>query len=589
MTNLNTGLSLKSRKSLYRQEILRVSHQLLSSQDRCPVSASCGSFDREFWGWATKDFANMDLQRGCYILAFVYSKNFEGNVFFNEATLIDWIGYGVDCWQRSQKSDGSFDHLYLHEKSWMAAAFTLVDMLLAYRLVADNFDDSFKKKWLRAMERAGDCLINRDEEHGFISNHRLGAAAGLMMLSTETGNSRYRDRAAALFAGVLKKQSEEGWFVEYGGADPGYETLGLHYMSILYVESGKSPEVLHSARKSIGFFSHFIHPDGSIGGDYGSRGCPHFFPGGMEVFARHIPLANRAAEACAHGLYNKDSCGVHDADIRNLIPLATSYAWALSAPDDTITESDSAKLPMELNVSKVWAEAGICVRSDATHYTVFGASKGGVVKIYDKTTRQLVFSSCGYTGITTKKKHVTTLMHSVGHQMACSPAQDDRCSSGSPISLVEVQAPLFHFFPSRLNTPLRFLLFRLFNHTIGRIRRVNDLVRKHLIIGFFLKRRTPPLGHVCRQIRFDSSGIHIRDSFALSEGNELISLKERGFFSSVYMASARYFRAQDLRQHWTGDELVVQGRIIEGVDRHIPRTPQVDAKTRNCRSETDNS
>ena len=42
-----------------------------------------------------------------------------------------------------------------------------------------------------------------------------------------TGQTEFRDAARQRIEQVLSWQSDEGWFDEYGGADPGYQTLTL--------------------------------------------------------------------------------------------------------------------------------------------------------------------------------------------------------------------------------------------------------------------------------------------------------------------------------------------------------------------------
>jgi len=69
-----------------------------------------------------------------------------------------------------------------------------------------------------------------------------------------------------------------------------------------------------------------------------------------------------------------------------------------------------------------------------------------------------------------------------------------------------------------------------------------------------------------RQMYFRFNGRHfifnrttgdklVIDDVIAGPGAGLTSLREHGFFSTVYMASARYFRRQDLRQAWSSPEL----------------------------------
>lgn len=549
-----------NRKSYYEKELLIYVKRLLSQTDRCPLSESRGCMDREYWAWATKDFANMDMQRGVRVLSYLYSVEFMNNIYYKKDALLIWIKEAIMFWIRRQKKSGGFDHLYVNEDSWMAAAFTLVDMIAAFRHLMGKIDLQFKNIWLDVMIKCGEFLINRDESHGFISNHRAGASAALMGLYNITGDKRYEKRAWLLMDEIYKRQSDEGWYLEYEGADPGYQTLDTHYQAVFYLETNKDGRVLESVRRSIDFLSYFIHPDRSIGGEYGSRNCPHFFPGGLEVFASELPISEAVISLGVKGLESGDSCGLTDADTRNEVVMASSYVLAL----EKMTQGNKAcQMPYERVFERVWQEAGIYIRSDEGRYYVFGASKGGVVKIYSKESQgdtqkkpaHLVYSSCGYTGILMNGTAVTSLLWTT------SPILD----TGGLISGVEkkladdreikADVKFYRFQTDRLMSPVKFLLFRIFNITIGRSYLINSFIRRHIIIGRYIKSRKEISIKLDRSIIFKGQSCKIKDKIILSKGLILRDFREHGFFSTVYMASARYFRRQDLIHAWSSEGL----------------------------------
>ena len=75
-----------------------------------------------------------------------------------------------------------------------------------------------------------------------------------------------QDKLAAL---MVTMQSEEGWFQEYDGMDAGYLSQTIYYLARCHEITGDE-HLLSQIRKAIQFFAHFIHPDGSCGGVYGS-------------------------------------------------------------------------------------------------------------------------------------------------------------------------------------------------------------------------------------------------------------------------------------------------------------------------------
>ena len=84
------------------------------------------------------------------------------------------------------------------------------------------------------LHKAADFLARSSEQHSLISNHLAGAALGLFKAGELFQENRYSDKGQSLLNLILKNQSSEGWFPEYGGADPGYQTLCMHYLAQIY-------------------------------------------------------------------------------------------------------------------------------------------------------------------------------------------------------------------------------------------------------------------------------------------------------------------------------------------------------------------
>jgi hypothetical protein len=107
-----------------------------------------------------------------------------------------------------------------------------------------------------------------------------------------------------------------------------------------------------------------------------------------------------------------------------------------------------------------------------------------------------------------------------------------------------------YFKARREMTPWIFTFFRLFNLPLGRWQRLNGVVRK-LIIHLFLtgKKRTGVI--IERQLHCTGDAIEVRDILVSGKEHGLPQIFHLGFFSTVYMASARYFRRGNLRQAWS--------------------------------------
>src|SRR5208337_64775 len=202
-----------------------------------------------------------------------------------------------------------------------------------------------------------------------------------------SGNRIFAGRGLELLAGIFFHQSPDGFFLEYEGADPGYETLGLHYLAKLRSElelageSDAARDLEAAVSRSLDFLSHFIHPDGSLGGEYGSRACPQVFPGGLEFWARRFSVAEASCRHVVRALAAQRAAGLRDSDIRNEIPLLSSNIWALqSLAAGGSAHPEPAMLPCQQAFDRIFPHAGLYVRSEpGRSFLVFGASKGGVI------------------------------------------------------------------------------------------------------------------------------------------------------------------------------------------------------------------
>ena len=95
--------------------------------------------------------------------------------------------------------------------------------------------------WLSIMIKATNFLCKNDELHGFISNHRAGAACALFVMYLITGDDAYKKRAYFFINTIEKRMSQkEGWLCEYNGADPGYQTLDTYYLANFYPAGNKA-------------------------------------------------------------------------------------------------------------------------------------------------------------------------------------------------------------------------------------------------------------------------------------------------------------------------------------------------------------
>jgi hypothetical protein len=554
------------RQALYAAQLADAMPRALTELDRDPLSLTYGCFDREYWAWATKDFANFDLQRAIYPLTLAYLTPFPGNRWHQAPRLRDWIKAAFAHCERVQHANGSFDHHYPNEFSVVGVAFPLAEMGLAFMMLdeAGEFSAEERRRWLDFFARCAGFLCKVDETHGFISNHRLGAVCGLHITATLTGDGRFSRRADDLLNSVVERASPEGWPLEYTGADPGYQTLDTNFMAHYFRLSGDAAFLEKLVLPSLEFLLYFFHPDGSVGGEYGSRNCPLYYPGGFETFAPYSGAAETMARLGAGAIRDGNSTALGGHDIRNFIPMMSSYTLALLACAGERPPAAAAAPPWERNFERYWPDAGLFVRSDARRYTIIGCSKGGVVKIFDKQTRRLEGAHSGYLLEARKGRAWSTQLHEKNRVKGLENCTGKEAAPSSERRF-SVEAAFFRVLPMRLFTPFRFILFRMFMLTIGRNVAANNWAKRH-IIGLFIHRRKRSPMRVVREFTFTAESLTIRDEMTGLGAVPTARLRAADIFTTIYMGSSKYYRhMEDLPDALSGENLIGLLRATGGI------------------------
>jgi hypothetical protein len=509
-----------------KQQVQHKIGNILSQLDRDPFSKTAGSFDRLYWGWKLKDYPDATLQRLAYPLTNYYYRN--ENDICEQETFLGWIIKSFDYTNTIQHSDGSFDQAFPNEHSHGATAFLLFDIARTYQLIRDRLGKETSGSITETMRKMGDYLIAHDEKHGFISNHLSGAAAGLQVLYNITGGDKYENHAKFYISRVLSKQSPEGWYMEYGGADPGYQTLAIYYLANYYLET-KDEIVLESLRKAVDFVSYFIHPDGSFGGEYGSRNTEIFYPGGFALLQREIPLAKSVLRFMIDKINRGNTVNLNTIDIGNLAPLLTNYLDVIKC-DKEKSSAYQEEIPFcEKPFIKDFKDAGIVIYNGEKNYAVIGISKGGVIKEFDKNICTKLCDDCGYIGKLRTGEMIST-------QNLSKP---DYVLNANDL---RIHADFFEIRQS-IPDPQKFLLLRFFNLTLGRFHWIRERI-KRMLVKTLLTNSKKVNYKLVRTVSF-SFPLKVEDHIEPEMSENEFEYLEHGIkFSAIHMASSKYFYHQ---------------------------------------------
>lgn len=507
----------------YLGELHAVLPRLLALYDTDPLSLTFGLGDRSYWAWKTTDFANATYQGAAHGLARLVHHNLlpEG---IGERAIVERIVSMIEALPRITGRDGGLAEAYPNESSFCVTALALFDGMLALDLLGGRLPQAARNHWLEILTPLARFLHKADETHGFIANHLATAAAALYRWQQVTGGGERQGRV--FLDRILKAQSDEGWFPEYGGTDPGYQTLSLYYLADLR-QLRPDLELDVPLARCIDFLSYFAHPDGSFGGFYGWRGTRFCVPSGFEV------MAPDNATAAAFAVFVRNSLAA-----RRLIPLAAFdepnlpvmfNAWAWAAALAVAHDTSVSNIPCA--GTDIWRrhfpEAGLVVDKGERHYSIVSWKKGGVVQHY--VDGNCVVIDPGVV-IESSTKVLATTQSLLG-------ATFEHDSEGTLI----VTAP-FVVIRSRPPVPAEFVLLRLLSLTVLRVRAINEWFKRLLVRRLVTGGRKTGLRN-CRRIRLGVP-LHIEDEIvgASTRWRRVTVLRP---FNPIHMASRGYWQIQD--------------------------------------------
>lgn len=506
--------------------------RLLGAIDRNPFHATYGCLDRQFWHYRTSDFPCEMYQEGVLPLALVYAHAMPGNRWYGCPRVRELCIAALRFSARSAHPDGSCDDYYPFERALGAAVFSLAAAAEACLLL--EIDDH---EIGRALVRRGRWLLDHDET-GRLANHQALAAWGLLLLGQWTGRGEFRDAAAARIARVLAWQHDEGWFDEYGGADPGYQTVTIDCLA-KYRRATSDTRLAAPIARAVAFAGHFLHPDGSFGGEYGSRGTYHFYPHGAELLTRESPDAANLADGFLSALsagrqayFADDRMYAHR--LGNLI--AAYRDWSDVRP---------AARPSQARPDCWLPGAGLYVRRLSRSQTVVSAARGGVFKHFDGPTAAADQQQCRTdAGLVVEFDDGRVAVSQFHHHQ--------RAVQVVPGQLLRVEGAL-DWADHETATPLKLVLFRVLLVTVGRWARsaVRRLLQRRLIT-----RRRPCPARLERVFEFreDLPGRgHVRVTDVIRLTHSRLKVRRMAFgvdHQSSYVAACGVYQ-QSVLQPWT--------------------------------------
>lgn len=512
---------------IYLGEIRGNLPRLLALVDRDPTSESYGMGDRYHWAWGLIDFGNATSQGMVNGLARLWHHGL-WPFATPESRFIERIDSLYQGAAKLTCRDGSLEEAFPNEGSFCVTALVAFDLLVGLNLLSDRIGEAKRKRW-EGVVRPMICYLMRAEEtHAIISNHLATAVAALVRWHQLTGDRCAEVRGRALLDRILQNQSKEGWFREYQGADPGYQSLCTCYLADVHL---LRPDwrLLEPLRRSIQFMWHFAHPDGSFGGLYGSRCTRFYYPAGVIALADEIPEAAALAAFMARSIGGQQVVTLSSMDEPNLVPTFNAYCWA-AALSSQPSKAQSTPLPIMPALRREpmrvhYDQAGVLIDRGEEHYTVISTRKGGVV--YHFASGKPPVIDAGVVVRNAKGK--------LGSSQGCSEVELKE--EAGVLTIVASIIPM----PKQRPGPWQFLALRLLCVTIFRIPMLREWVKQGLVRLLITGSAPWPLKNR-RTLRFGKV-LAIQDDTGLRPGYEVVEAVHD--FVPIHMASQGYWQRQD--------------------------------------------
>jgi len=502
-------------KNLYKEILKQNIFRLLNLYNTDIFSATYGFGDRDYWGWKIKDFSNATMQGGVHSLAIALKlgifKKDERKVILK---LIETI---IKATKKITHSNGSVDEAYPKESSFCVSALVSFDILSALYYLKD--EEIEINNYFSTVEPLINFITKHNEEHAIGSNHLATAVSAILLWNHLTGdnNQRYKE----LLQVIYENQSSEGWYREYEGADPGYQTLCTHYLFYAYMLT-KDKELFESLKRSARFLMHFIHPDGTIGGLYGSRNTEVFYPGGI------VGLSGEIEEFALMAKYlvpDERQILPQHIDIGNFVPLLNSYAVAALYYESVKDNIENCKLKPFWSEEghRDFPESGIYIYSNRRYFVIINYKKGGTLKIFDKESLK-VYEDGGIFGILKNGRKFST------------QAFDQKISFRDFIVVSN-----FYLVNEDYLTPLKCIVVRILGLTVFKFIKLNNMFKK-MVVKRLMTGKKKIDGRAIRKFIFAEDKLIVEEKIKLPKNTKWIG--HAGKCKAIHMASSGYFNKQ---------------------------------------------
>ena len=517
----------------YLESSLNQIPRLMALLDKEFLSPTCGSYDRPYWHHRTKDFSSAALQQGILSLALVWKHDLPKNPYFQSDYIFKLILHSFNFTEKIQKRDGSFDEWYWNERGWAGpTGYVLHAICQTYLLINESLNEEQKTSFKRFIRKSALFLI-RSWEKDILANHIamaiLAVAESYKILQEEDLKEGLDDLIEKMGAYFYEA---EGWSLEYDGADIGYQTGTISFLSRALAVY-KHPTLERYCHTSMAFVSYFCAPDGNLATHIGSRQTANVFHYGFEYFNSN-GLGSKLADFFYESLKKEDSLSPSSQEDHYLIyripELLESYliSQGSKSPIHDLLPFEKDDFDHEFKL------AGIYIKNYKNFYTIFSPKRGGCLQIFNKDKRTCEIVDVGLS--------LKLQDGSVWSTLWIDPNNIFEIHQNQwrvEVALKKMSYPVFN--------PFKMIVFRVLSAFFG-VNEQSSYYFKHFIRKILMTNLKRSNLSFKRTITFSQGQIMIDDELDLKDKVKKVhSLLRGGIFFTRVIPQTKYFYNRELK------------------------------------------
>lgn len=508
-------------KNIFFKAALEQVPRLLGQLNRNSASKSYGSFDRAYWHYRTNDISSARYQEAVLTLILLYNNSFEGNCYYGNKELLEWIKAAINFTISIQNKDGSFDEWYPKEGSFVCTAFvtTAIGKTL---MELKEIDKATKDNVVCSLKKSADWLIKHKETQAY--NQLSGSVIALHLVYLLTNNKKYNETSQLYLRKLIDRQSCEGWWPEYGGPDIGYLSLLIDYLS-QYYEKTNSRNASESLSRSIQFISFFKHGNYTSGGTYMSRNTEYLIPSGFARMAKDNKIALDFLMFIQNGLFKKRGVIPSNFDDRYICYILYNWLETGLLIEKYGLQNKEVNILSEYK-NLFFKDSAIKIINNDVYYFVCNLYKGGSFHFYlgdfyyIDSGIELLGDNCSFIS---------------NHLDVNNKFTVDKNTFFVEGKFKKVKEPLM--------TPLILVLFRSFQILLGRFDFLNKIIKKNLRNKMITKISNSGI-HFKRKFEFGDNFVSVTD--VINKSNRWNKFNFGSNSSYNFIPSSRYFSVNGL-------------------------------------------